>query len=226
MKASRWVRCFHTILRRYVADDREIAPLMVALSEAYPAMKLREGTVRMYCSGLADVPIEAIKHAMSRAVRECNFFPTIAQLRGFIEPPVDDAALLAWSGLNKAARLVGAYQSLDVEDIAAASALKAVFGSWAAFCALDDGPALGGKRNEFLAAYREAKRHTRPGQVATRLPGLSAGRQLPEGWVGRITQAGTVTSTSDAARVSVKLVGGWTKEDRLRALAQPEDLDE
>ena len=176
--------------------SEDLAKAMVTLAEAYGVV-LTEGRIRVYGHALADLPIEAVRTAMSRAVRECRFFPTVAELRAFVVPNAEDAALIAWTAFTTAASRVGAFQSLEVEDAAAATALRTVFGSWPAFCEVETGPGLAIKRQEFLAAYRDARRSG--GGAPMRLPGIcEAGGRYDPGhgtcWAGRITSGGQVES--------------------------------
>lgn len=171
------------------------AQLMVLLAEAYPATRLREGTVRVYYQALRDIPDDDLEAAMARAVKESEFFPSVAYIRKMAQPTVDDAAVLAWGSLGRAAQRIGAWQSLVVEDTCCARALVAAFGSWPAFCETGDGPALALKRQEFLAAYRDAVRHVRD-KHAVRLPGLceSSGKYEHVGpcWAGQLAADGSI----------------------------------
>ena len=162
----------------YVNGDGHVIPvfaeLMVRLAIAYPTTgRLSEMTIRTYARALGDVPWPALTEAGARAIRESRFFPSVAELRGYVEASVDDAGLLAWAWLGEQAERIGAYASLSVADPCAAAALEAVFGSWPAYCATE-GPALGARRAEFLAAYRQARRQPSQGSV----------RLLP-GWCGQ-----------------------------------------
>lgn len=141
-----------------MAVSEEFGQAMVALAELYGA-QLSEEKIRLYADLLADLSFEQIKDAMRRSAQQSRFFPTVAELRAQVVDTQDDKALTQWSGLCRAAEDVGGYQDLYVDDRATATALRAVFGSWGAFCEqCVDGPALAMKRQEFLAAYRQAKR--------------------------------------------------------------------
>lgn len=143
------------------------AALMVTLAESWGA-KLTEARIRLYAAALADVPEPQLRLAAERAVRESAFFPTVAYLRQCVGLSPEDAGVLAWASLRAAAAAHGAYASLTVADGAAAEALEVACGSWPAFCALEEGPALHTRRAEFLAAYRALR-----GRVpARRLAGL------------------------------------------------------
>ena len=180
--------------------SRAIAQYLVTLAAGYPAVRLSEAQCAVYMDALSDLSPEQLNQACQRAIRECKFFPSVAELRMFVAPGTDDAAVLAWTALNRAARVVGAYQSLQCEDWCAAEALTQVFGGWAAFCQHDDGPAYGQKRTEFLVAYRNARRRPSASRWTVSLPGLceAACRGLPGGarhWTGRLTADGRVMSS-------------------------------
>lgn len=155
------------------AATPQFAKLMLTLAEAL-SVKITEFKVRLYARLLSDVPLDVLNVAFHRAANELpsSFFPSVGQIRKFIGPTEDDAALLAWAALGLAVSEAGSYMSVEVDDACAAAALKAVFGGWPAFCATDDGPGLALKRQEFLAAYRHARRSVGAVGQPVRLPGL------------------------------------------------------
>lgn len=174
--------------------DPAFAKFMVALAEAYPTVKLREGTIRMYFRALKDIPLPALKRAAERALKESDFFPSIALLRRGVEPTSDDAAVLQWTELIQAASSVGAYASVNVEDPCTARALVMVFGGWPQFCEVaGDNPATALKRQEFLAAYRDARRREQQEVTPIRLVGL-----CERGVVGRIPAGRLLPAPSTA----------------------------
>lgn len=186
------------------AVDPQFARLMVTLAEAL-GTKLTEARIRIYARLLSDIPYDQLRGAFTRCANEDEFFPTPGRLRRFVAPTEDDAALVAWSALGRAAEEAGAYTSVEVEDGAAAEALLAVFGSWQAYCETDDGPGLALKRQEFLAHYRQAVRDGAR-RTARRLPGMcEVSGQYPATaelasrvWVARIGTGGTVAVRRDA----------------------------
>lgn len=183
--------------------DASFAEMMTKLAAAWGTL-LTEARIRIYAKALGDVEFRIVAAAASRSIRELKYFPTVSELRSFIAPSTDDSALIAWTAFGKAAETVGAYVSVDVDDGAAAFALAAVFGSWSAFCATEDGPGLALKRQEFMAAYRNAAR-TRRGPA--RLAGLCessgtypTGKLAPLVWAARITD-GAVAATRERPRL-------------------------
>jgi hypothetical protein len=184
----------------------EFASLMVTLAAAYPNARLSEAQVRVYYAALRDLPLADVRRACLRAVQECAFLPTIAELRRGIVPPTDEAALLAWTALNRAVGLIGGYQSLELADGCAAAALRRVFGSWPQFCEEPAGPGLALKQREYFAAYKQSRRTASVSGPPTRLPGLSeaSGRYQRKGpvWVGLIAADGTVQPARERAQLT------------------------
>ena len=171
----------------------EFARTIVEFAEAWGA-RLTEQRIRVYAQALGHVEWDALLRAFSACVAECRTFPTVAEILRHAQPSSDDAALLAWTGLCRAVSRVGSWTSVDVADGAAAQALVDVFGSWAAFCAVEEGPELALKRQQFLAAYRQARRGSPPPR---RLDGLCAASGPSGGILGRID--GATVTTSDRA---------------------------
>lgn len=198
---------------RNVSDA--FAAQIVTLAEAY-GKKLNEPLVRFYYGCLSDIDPDALSRAMVRAAQECKYFPTVAEIRQFAGPSTDDAALLAWAGFQRAASSVGAWSPLVCEDGPAGDALVATFGGWAAYCEADS-ITVTAKRNEFVAAYRQARRDGRR-SYTTVLPGLCS----PDGttWGGRLGRDGQVQSLPPAA--VRELVGGHARP-ALPEAGEPED---
>lgn len=182
---------FHIKPDGYVTE--EFSELMANVASGYPAAKITARGIKLYARAFGHVPLETMQKLFDRAVRERVHFPSIAELNSYLEASSDDAALIAWSSLQRAAEQAGAWASVEVQDGAAARALLDVFGSWPAFCQMDDGPSLAMKRQEFLAAYRHARRNPRRGG---KLIGLceAEGKPGPEGitWAYRLSLSGQV----------------------------------
>lgn len=187
-----------TIERAFVSDDegsaasKWFADLMRSAADVV-GVKITDARIRGYAKLLNDLPPQALPAAFETAVRHgSGFFPTIPEIRRAFEGTLEDAALLAWAALMRGAAEAGAYATVSMDDGYAASALETVFGSWPAFCALEDGPAATQRRQEFLAAYRAARRTRQAGRT---LPGLceAGGRYAPDrSWSARLTAAGRV----------------------------------
>jgi hypothetical protein len=147
---------------RYLRDgavDETLAKALGRLAEAL-GTTITENRIRMYAKLLDDVPWPDLAVAIGRVASErpSGFFPSVGEIRRFLVASVDDAALMAWSSLDRAADVVGAYTPLRIDDGATAAALERTFGSWGAFCELSEGPEKAMKRQEFLAHYRNVRR--------------------------------------------------------------------
>ncbi len=189
------------------AVTADFVRVMLQVAAAYPTTgKLSEPTIRTYAVGLGGYTAQQVMAAWGKAFRDGalnSFFPSLPDMLRLLEPSADDAALVAWATFRRAAEDVGAYASLEVEDAAAAEALELVFGGWPGYCGIEEGPALGARRQEFLAAYRDARRRRAPGTQPCRLAGLceATGRYRggPGVVVGRLTAAGHVQTLPDTA---------------------------
>ena len=204
------------------------------LAEAYPNVRIREGTTRRYAEALQDLSPDQIKAAMAAAILECDWFPPVAKIRTFVAPSADDAALLAWVGLLDAAAQVGAYRSLEIADACAAEALVRAAGSWGEFCALEDGPALATVRTGFLAAYRDARRRLRqapPMRLAGLLEAAGHVSRAPTVWTARLTAGWRIEQVREypalpAGRDVNRLSNGGPNEEDNDEAAEPERIDD
>lgn len=180
--------------------------MMLTLAEALNT-KLTEARIRIYAQLLSDVPTSDLKLAFHRAANErpSGFFPSPGELRKYVNGTEEDDAILAWAGLRRAASVVGSYSSLEVSDGAAAAALEAVFGSWPEFCLEEEGPAMHARRQEFLAAYRAARRAAAPPRRLAGLCEASPQYAPDKSWVGILTCSGQVTKQLGTGQ---KLLGG------------------
>lgn len=197
--------------------------ILFETAEAY-GTKLTEARVRVYAADLAEFTPQQIVDAMRRARKESPFFPQVSEVRKHIVGSAEDGALLAWSSLLRAAAEVGAYRSLEVADAAAGAALlRTFYGGWPELCRTVDGPALAIKRQEFMAAYRAARRDlpsgAQPIRVAGELEASGGYERMPASWTARLLSDGTVTQERERpalpASADVKrLTGGDDGETR------------
>jgi hypothetical protein len=90
----------------------------------------------VYWLALADIAIQDVEHACTRALRECKFFPSVAELRELsgIGKPADQA-IVAWVAFEKAVRVHGGYKSVCFDD-PTLNATIASLGGWAYVCEL------------------------------------------------------------------------------------------
>lgn len=199
----------HTTPEGNVTDA--FASLMVRFAAAYPTSPVGAATIKVYARALGDLPIERVEQAFLVVIRESKFFPTIAEIRSRLSPPLQEAAVLAFAALRQAAEDVGAYASIEIDDACAARALLASFGTWPSFCEFEDGPALHTRRQEFIAAYADARRTPHP-VSAVRMPGrcelTGEYRGGSNVFVGRLLRSGKSEFVRDVPKIERILPSG------------------
>lgn len=90
--------------------------LILALAASF-GREADEALITGYWLGLQSLGIERIRHAVSRAIAECEFMPKPVELRrlaGDLSPKV--RAVKSWDCFEQAMRSIGAYSSVDFED--------------------------------------------------------------------------------------------------------------
>lgn len=175
--------------------DPAFADLMRRAADAHPSQRLTADMIRAYAAALSrdGLTLDRVAALLNAATVEYGRFPSIGDLFRLLAPTGDDAALLAWTALGRAAEAVGAYATVTVEDGCAAEALERVFGSWSEFCETDDGPGLALRRQEFLAAFRDARRRGARGpKMMVGLCGPAPSGMVGRIWSARITVAGAI----------------------------------
>lgn len=110
-------------------DIREFGLQMQTLCTAFDKQISRTLT-DVYFAGLADLQIEAIRHAVEQAIKTADFFPRVAELRALCEGTQNERAQRAWQLLMEALEKGGHYNSLYVEDQALAVAIRRTFTHW------------------------------------------------------------------------------------------------
>lgn len=133
------------------AQAEELLELVCALAAVFNR-EADEALQLGYVMGLRDVPLDAARRAVERAIRECKFMPSPAELRelvGEIRP--DQRAALAWGVANQAVRVIGPYRSVVFDD-PVLNATLARLGGWVWFCDIPERE-LPFKRKEFEQVY-------------------------------------------------------------------------
>lgn len=134
--------------------EEEIIAKLVALKSALPGQELDRMGLAIYARGLTDVPPDALDAALGRAVKECDWFPTVKKIRELagIQGPLamPQLAQAAWASVL-GCLVSGQWTELDSPTRAA---LKALGGSWNVRQADERG--LAQLKNRFLEAYRPA----------------------------------------------------------------------
>lgn len=134
----------------------EDLPRVVELAAALSANFSREAdhaTYEAFKLGLADVPIEAIERAVSRAFKTCKFMPSIAELRelaGEMRP--EHRAVRAWQAVMDANRRHGYYESVDFDDKVINATIRTL-GGWMRFAERYEAEEEKWFRKEFEQTY-------------------------------------------------------------------------
>lgn len=130
-----------------------------AFAEAVAALAVTFGKecdkpmLRGYWMGLEDVPIDNVRLACRRALRECEYMPTVAQLRKMAGAVSDsDRALLAWSQFSQAVSGIGGYKSVDFDDPIINATVRHL-GGWVRCCDLTETEFDTWLRKDFLRVY-------------------------------------------------------------------------
>jgi len=97
-------------------DLPRFVQLIAALASNY-RQEADEATLEAYRIGLADLPVERIETAVSRAIRECKSLPPAAGLRELAGEllPIH-RAVKAWEVFRKAVFAIGPYRSVVFDD--------------------------------------------------------------------------------------------------------------
>lgn len=101
---------------------KHIAECFVIFGEAFPKWEIRESTIAVWSTLLADVPEEALKRAAIQFSRTSKFPPTIAELRALARGGSEVSAEEAWEIV---------YAREDPPNEPAQRALRAI-GGWSA----------------------------------------------------------------------------------------------
>jgi hypothetical protein len=127
----------------------------------------------MYFRALQDLPWETVKVGCRRALSQCRFLPKPVEIRELAGGPVEsaeDRTERAWLAWRNAARAVGSYKSLVIQESALAMTLVAMFGGWPQACTAEFSAEMwAAKRKEFGRVYRVMQSRETGGPV--RLPG-------------------------------------------------------
>lgn len=147
----------------------ELLTLLEALASAF-RVEADEPLFHAYRIGIEDLPPEAIRHGIQAAMRECQFMPTVFELRKLcgIESP-EARALKAWERVKAS---INGWQSVDF-DCPVINATIRVMGGWIGLCDTPAGEAFDKwARKDFEKIYCELWRSGVTAEMARPLLGL------------------------------------------------------
>ncbi|MCX7420100.1 MAG: DUF6475 domain-containing protein [Planctomycetia bacterium] len=118
--------------------SEQILECVTILAEAW-RQKITPMTVRTYELGLSDLDINAVKRGVMAAIRDCQFMPSVHELRklaGAADSRIDakDRPLLAWLSVRSAISKAGAYSSATFDDDTVIIATIRELGGWERLC--------------------------------------------------------------------------------------------
>lgn len=153
----------------------QILECVTILAEAW-RQKITPITVRAYELGLSDLHIDAVKRGVMAAIRDCQFMPSVHELRklaGAADTRIDvkDRPLLAWQAVRGAISKVGAYDSPAFDDAAVNATIREL-GGWLLLCdtPIDEMHWL---EKRFCATYSALCSVKLPSDQTERLAGLT-----------------------------------------------------
>lgn len=191
------------------ADFEAFRKMMVLVAEQY-GKPMSADLVRFYFDGLAHLPIESLREALSLHVRNPDigqFMPKVADIIRAIEGTNADAALQAWAKVSEAVQRVGSYATVAFDD-PVIHAVLADMGGWVRLCS-GTMKEWDFKANEFVNRYRGYKQKTLPADYPKRLPGRHDTENVARGFP---EQPPTLIGDAEKARA---VIAGGTDEPRL-----------
>lgn len=172
-----------------------------------------------YFLGLGDIPIESLRVAVARSIRECRFLPKpyeIRKLAGCATSP-EDRAISAWSDVLNALNY-GVYKTVDFQD-KICNAVVRNLGGWPTFCSrFTDSEAEKWVRIEFLKAYQSFVATGVNGAMVAPLPGLSQAEVVNGQLVSPVPRI--VACETERARLSVQSIRNIEVNNGMRRIGQ------
>jgi hypothetical protein len=136
-------------------DDQtrpQFVTVITALARTF-SRDIDEATFTGYEMGLSDIPIDRIKTAVARAIRERKFMPTVFEIRelaGELTP--DTRVVKAWDAFQRAVVAHGSYASVDFDDPVINATVRNL-GGWERVCGLPCSEFDKWLRKDFVKTY-------------------------------------------------------------------------
>lgn len=140
-------------MRRTAKDRAEgIGAAVALLAEAFNR-EATEVTYRAYIAGLEGLSVEQIVAGVNRALRECKFMPSPAEIRELSgELKAQDRAVKAWTAFEAAVMEHGGYRTVDFDDVVINATVRNL-GGWEFVCDMSVREFENFLREKFLKAY-------------------------------------------------------------------------
>lgn len=189
-------------------DFPEFAEVMNATAELY-ARTLSASALALYWSALQDIELRELRAAVSSHINNPDtgqFMPKPADIRKALGGTTADAALMAWAKVLKAAKSIGAYDTVTFDD-PFIHATIADMGGWPSICHTTEDE-LPFTEKAFVAKYRVYR--ARPADQLSfppKLTGLIDQHNIPQGH-----EASGVTMIGKPERAQRVLAKGFSRD--------------
>lgn len=150
-----------------------IADIVTMMGEAW-RQKITPATMLTFSVGTDDLPIDAVERAAMRAIRECQFMPSVFELRQLAGATgaitAKDKPTLAWCDVRRAISRIGAYESPDFDDPIINATIREM-GGWVLLCdsTIEE---LVWREKDFLRIYAALSTCNLPDERTERLAGI------------------------------------------------------
>ncbi len=135
-----------------------IAKAVGILAEAW-RQRITDTTIDSYFIGLEGIPIEQVMTGVHKAIQNCKFMPSCAELRDMCGVmSLEHRADMAWNALCKAVKKHGYYDTVDFDDKAINACIRSR-GGWMAIYDLTEDEFDVWFRKEFLRQYQNLCRY-------------------------------------------------------------------
>lgn len=175
-------------------DAVQFRNLMVGLAATFDR-EADHGFMLGYEIALDDLPIADITRGVARAIRECRFMPTGAELRqlaGVVS--VESRAALAWDCLKRSVALHGEYASVDFDDPAINATVRNM-GGWGRICMTPIGDEFDKwLRQQFERVYCMFCRDGFSAEMAQPLIGICDRYNSAAGYLSHVEQPRRITT--------------------------------
>lgn len=156
------------------SDRQAFTDVMQALGATF-GRECDEPMLLGYWMALADLPIENVKRATVRAIRECERMPTGKHLRRFAGVTDTDArSLLAWKATCDAVVALGPYKHVSFDDPTVNAVIRTL-GGWPEFISRFSRDREEFIKRDFERAYQSLFEARVSGDIAKHLCGMSDG---------------------------------------------------
>lgn len=181
-----------------------IADVVTMMGEAW-RQKITPATMLTFSAGTEDILIDDVERGAVRSIRECQFMPSVFELRQLCGTKPDsvspkDRPTLAWCDVRTAIRKVGGYESPKFDDPVINATIREM-GGWVALCD-STSDELVWREKDFLRIYAALATCRLPDERTERLTGII---EKTNGAPTDVVEVGCLTvGTSAVRRIEVE----------------------